>query len=249
VDDDRMMAKTLHDILSVKGFESDIAYSGAEALEKVDEEQYGCVLSDIKMPEVNGVELYRAIKERNSDLPVVLMTAYSTDGLVQEGLKEGVIACLNKPLDLKMLLNFFSTLYEERTVVLIDDDPLFRKTLGDILQARGFSVIRITDHYNVSDKLTMDGQVVLLDMKLNHLNGLDVLQEIRKLYPKLPVILVTGYRDEMAAAINTALEINAFTCMYKPLQLEKLLSTLGDIHRQELCRILGRPDLKKEKGV
>ena len=96
VDDDYRMAKTLRDILIIKGYETDLAHSGSEALEKVEETYYTCILSDIKMPEVNGVELYRAIKKIEPDLPVVLMTAYSHDKLIKKGLgydNETILIC------------------------------------------------------------------------------------------------------------------------------------------------------------
>ena len=98
VDDNQMMVKTLQDILQIKGYQAEVAHSGPEALEKIEETTFDCVLSDIKMPDVNGVELYRAIKAHQPDLPVVLMTAYATDKLIEEGLQEGVIAVLTKPL-------------------------------------------------------------------------------------------------------------------------------------------------------
>jgi two-component system response regulator HydG len=238
VDDDPSMVKTLLDIFKVKGYEAEAAYSGPEALAKVAAGQFDCILSDIKMPKVNGVELYRAIRASQPDLPVVLMTAYSTDSLVKEGLKEGAIACLTKPLDINALLGFLSSLRKERSVVIVDDDPQFCKTLGDVLRSRGFAATQITDPRDVLEMVGADGQVVLLDMKLNSIGGLEVLRNIREQYPHLPVILVTGYRDEMASAIEAALKINAYTCLYKPFQIEELLRVLNEVRRRELGRVL-----------
>jgi len=129
VDDNPMMTKTLKDIFEIKGYKVQIAHSGVEALDKVvkisfepvsserDEvtcdKPFDCVLSDIKMPDVNGVELYKSIKSSWPDLPVILMTAYSADNLVEEGLKEGVMTVLTKPLDIDSLLNIFSNLRQE----------------------------------------------------------------------------------------------------------------------------------------
>ena len=240
VDDDQRMARTLKDILEVKGYETDVAHSGPEALEKVAETHFDCLITDIKMPEVNGVELYRAVKERHPDLPVVLMTAYSHDKLVKDGLEEGAIAVLTKPLDINALISFFSTLRKEQSIVIVDDDPQFCKTLGDILRSRGFGVTEMADPKDVMETLKPHSQVVILDMKLNGMNGLDLLKEIRERHPHLPVILVTGYRNEMAQAIEAALKINAYTCLYKPLQIEELLELLTEIHHQELAHVLGR---------
>jgi len=110
VDDDQRMARTLKDILTVKGYEADVAHSGPEALVKMAETHFDCLLSDIKMPEMNGVALFRAIRKSRPDLPVVLMTAYAHDELVKDGLEEGILAVLAKPLDINALLSFFSAL-------------------------------------------------------------------------------------------------------------------------------------------
>ena len=246
VDDDRMMVKTLQDILKVKGHLAEGVYSGSEAVDKINAGHFDCILTDIKMPEMNGVELHQAIKAMQPDLPVVLMTAYATDKLVEEGLAERAIASLTKPLDMNRLLHFFSALREERTVVIVDDDPLFCKTLGDILQVRGFTVTQITDPHSVMDKLRQDGQIVLLDMKLNGVNGLDVIKKIKEEYPHLPVILMTGYRNEMNAVIEAALKISAYTCLYKPFEIEELIQALTEINHAEMARILAEPAGKGE---
>ena len=242
VDDDPMMARTVRDILRLKGHEAEVAHSGPEALDKVRREDYDCVLSDIKMPGLDGVELYRAIKARQPDLPVVLMTAYAHDELVREGLEEGVIAVLPKPLDLDLLLDFIASLRGERAVVIVDDDPQFYRTLGDILRPQGYAVRQITDPRAVVEQLEVKEQVVLLlDMKLDGLSGLDVLRQIREWHPHLPVILVTGYWEEMAPAIEAALKLSAYACFCKPLQIEDLLQALTEIRHRGLGSTLGRP--------
>jgi two-component system response regulator HydG len=238
VDDDTKMANTLVDILNTKGYEAEAAYSGHEALDMVKEGLFDCVLTDIKMPAMNGVELFKAIKKENSDLPVVMMTAYSTHRLVKEGTEQGAIATLTKPLDINALLRFFSTLSKERSIVIVDDDPQFSKFLGEILRRRSFRVTEITDPSDLEDMLSPDVQVVLLDIKLNGVTGLDVLKEIRKQYPHLPVIMVTGYQKEMAPAIEACLKIGAYTCLYKPFEIEELLKILTEIRHQKLGRIL-----------
>lgn len=241
VDDDHRMARTLMDILNVKGYQADAVFSGEEALRKVKAISYDCVLSDIKMPEIDGVELFREIKAEQPDLPVVLMTAYAGDKLVKEGLKEGAIASLTKPIDIDTMLSFFSSLRKEQVIVIVDDDPAFCKILGDILKTRNFTVIEIGDPWDLKEVIKDDGRIiVLLDMKLKGIDGLDVLQDIQEQQPNLPVILVTGYREKMAKSIKKALKISAYTCLYKPLQIEELIRILAEIHHTELGKILDR---------
>jgi len=239
VDDDRRMASTLADILKVKNFEATVAHFAPEALKMIEEHHFDCVVTDVKMPHMNGVDFCKAIKKIQPELPVVLMTAYATDDLVREGLDEGAISVVNKPLDINLLLSFFNSLRKERSIVIVDDDPQFRKTLGDILTSRNFFVTKVSDYHSVTEVLKLDAQpVVLLDMKLNSVNGLDVLKEIRASYPQLPVVLVTGYGKEMAPAIEAAMELSAYICLYKPLQIEELLQVLTQIYHQGLTRFL-----------
>jgi len=244
VDDDHTVTRTLVDIFRVSGYEAEAAHSGAEALEKVkgnsfesvQDRSFDCILTDIRMPEMGGVELYRAIKASRPDLPVVLMTAYSSDRLVKEGLKEGAIAVLTKPLDIDVLFDFFSSLRQERSIVVVDDDPWFCQTLGDTL--RSFAVTQVDDPQGVVERLQAEGQVVLLDMKLNGGNGLEVFKEIREQYPRLPVVLMTGYQEEMDSAIEVALRMGAYAYLYKPFKMEKLLQLLTEIRHQDLRRVL-----------
>ena len=74
-----------------------------------------------------------------------------------------------------------------------------------------------------------------------------MLKEIRERYPRLPVVLVTGYREEMGPAIEAALKIGAYTCLYKPFQIEGVLQVVAEIRRQELGRTLGQR-VRKRKG-
>jgi two-component system, NtrC family, response regulator HydG len=104
VDDDQSMVKTICDILRIGDFGVEPAFSGEEALEKVKGESPDCVLMDIRMPGINGVEALRIIKEFLPDLPVVLMSAYATDEQAEEAKKQGAFALLSKPFAMDELI-------------------------------------------------------------------------------------------------------------------------------------------------
>jgi DNA-binding NtrC family response regulator len=238
VDDDKGMAHTLAAILKFKGYSTEIAHSAAEALEKVAQVSFDCVFSDIRMPQVNGVELYRAIRAQRQNLPVVLMTAYASHHLVEEGLRAGALAVLTKPLDIDALLSFLSLLCEGCIVTLIDDDPDYLATLSNTLEVQGFVVQPFTDPSEAISDLGTRTRVVLLDLKLGHVSGFDVLREIKGLYPQLPVVLITGYGNELSAEIRTAIEADALTCLDKLVSPEKLIALLTQIRHQKLSQLL-----------
>jgi two-component system response regulator HydG len=239
VDDDRRMTRTLADILRISGHEPVEASSGSDALEKVRAQAFDCVLTDVRMPEMDGVELHRQLRQIQPGLPVMLMTAYAADVLTRQGLDEGVVGIFDKPLDINQLLGFFTSLSRNHIIAIVDDDAAFCKTIGDILRQRGFSVTQVTDPHIEVERMASDAQVVLLDMKLNHISGVDVLKNIRTHYPTLPVLLVTGYRQEMAETIHAALEIGVYACLYKPLEIPDLLDKLARMQLQRLRSVLG----------
>src|SRR5512140_2481286 len=118
VDDDKRMTRTLSDILRLAEHEVVEASSAIEALEKVKAQSFDCVLTDIRMPEMDGVELNRKLREIQPGLPVVLMTAYAADTLTRQGLDDGVVGVLDKPLDINNLLSFLGSMGRNRTIVL-----------------------------------------------------------------------------------------------------------------------------------
>jgi CheY-like chemotaxis protein len=108
VDDNPSMASALADVLDVKGFEVHAAYSGAEALEILQVHPVDILLTDVIMPDMDGVTLYRATRKTHPRLTTILMTAYAADDLIQKGMAEGIKTVLSKPVDINFLLTLFS---------------------------------------------------------------------------------------------------------------------------------------------
>lgn len=236
VDDDRRIVKTTCDILNIKGHEAIAAYSGEEGVEKVRASVPDCVLMDIKMPGINGVEALKQMKKIAPALPIVLVSAYATDDLMEEADRSGAYAVLSKPLNFPIILSFLSLLDKEESILVVDDDPEFCKTLKDVLTLKGLKVETeqqaegVMQHLDTNYKLA----IVLLDLKLGEASGVDVLKDIRAKYPGKPVVLITGYRKEMADSIEAARKVGAYTCLYKPLEMDDLLKLIEDIRLKKL---------------
>jgi DNA-binding NtrC family response regulator len=235
VDDDLRMVKTICDILMIKGFKAVPAHSGEEAIEKVKSMELDCVLMDLKMPGINGIETLKAIKSLSPDLPVVMMSAYATEEQLTEAKGSGAYNILSKPVDVQQLLSFLSILRKEESVLIVDDDPQFCRTLKDILLARGYQVETESDPDKVLVHMELKYQlVVILDLKLGDADGVETLARIRARYPTKPVILATGFRDDMASSIEKGLRIGAHACIYKPYEAEELLGMIEEIHHLKL---------------
>ncbi|MFQ5427390.1 MAG: sigma-54-dependent transcriptional regulator [Thermodesulfobacteriota bacterium] len=103
VDDDLGMMTALNEALCRKGYRVSTAASGREALEMFHDMRYRLVISDMKMPGMDGVELMRGVKKIEPTTPVLLITAFGTVKKAVEAVKEGAVDFIQKPFDLEVL--------------------------------------------------------------------------------------------------------------------------------------------------
>ena len=106
VDDDRDNCEFIKDILETRGYQVSIAWSGEEAIEMARDNSYDMVFIDTKLPNMNGLETYLAIKEINPQAVAVMMVAYSqeVDDLSEEPLGEDVHSYLHKPFEIEEVI-------------------------------------------------------------------------------------------------------------------------------------------------
>jgi len=106
-DDEEPIRQTVHDILSPHGCRVDLAADGAEAIERICSVHYDLIVSDIKMPKANGYEVFRQVKARLGDVPVILITAFGYDPnhSIVRARQEGLSAVVLKPFKVKDLMD------------------------------------------------------------------------------------------------------------------------------------------------
>ena len=97
VEDEAMMRNLLLKILESEGYRVALASSAQEALEKLEQEKFDLMLSDVKLPGMNGFELLGEVKSRWNDMAVIVMTGYSDAYTVKEALMKGADEYLSKP--------------------------------------------------------------------------------------------------------------------------------------------------------
>src|SRR6185295_11921992 len=106
VDDNEDVAHITASFLTAKGYEVETALDGARALELIAARAPDCILLDIMMPHMSGIEVLNRLKERpeTSSIPVILVTAKSRDEDVLSGYKEGADYYITKPFSAQQLL-------------------------------------------------------------------------------------------------------------------------------------------------
>ncbi|MDI6760615.1 MAG: sigma-54 dependent transcriptional regulator [Candidatus Brocadiaceae bacterium] len=104
VDDEVNLLKTLSDVLNRNGYEVSVAKDGPSALGLIEKNGFDIALLDIRMPQMDGVELLERIKARHPDVEVIIMTAYGTIETAIKSIKLGAYAYILKPLDIDDVL-------------------------------------------------------------------------------------------------------------------------------------------------
>jgi DNA-binding NtrC family response regulator len=116
VEDDPDVRAILAVFLGDKAFHVKVADSGHRALELLGEEPVDLILSDVRMPGMSGMELLRTVKERDPDIELVLMSAYSCVRDAVEAIQLGAADYVEKPIDFRRLERVLQTVLEKRSL-------------------------------------------------------------------------------------------------------------------------------------
>jgi len=127
VEDKDSMRNMLYETLTEEGHRVDSANNGRQAVDLVNNKSYDLVLTDLRMPEVDGLELLSKVKELDSDTSVIVMTAYGTIEDAVAAMKKGAFDFLTKPFDTEHLCVLVSRALENRR--LVAENTLLRQEL------------------------------------------------------------------------------------------------------------------------
>lgn len=103
VDDEENLNWSLVNSLQKEGYLTEGAYTAEAALARLSDSAFDCVISDVKMPGMDGFELMQWLRQHRPQTRVIMMTAFGSPTARQEALRNGVIAYLEKPFDLRSL--------------------------------------------------------------------------------------------------------------------------------------------------
>ncbi len=231
VDDEKEFCKNVRDILEMKGYRVALAHDGFRALELVKQNGFDLVLMDMKMPVMDGVQTLKKVKEFIPDTPVIMVTAYAVEDLLREALREGAFGTLKKPLDFDKLFALIEKAIPNGALILVvDDDEDLCANMKDLLHDKGYRACVAYDGNMAIEKAWENAfDIIILDMKLPSLNGLETYLAIRDIRPNVVVIVITGYPQEMGNLAQQAVQKNAFACLEKPIDMDDLVSLLGQI--------------------
>lgn len=192
-DDDPNMRETLRDNLLEYGYQVTTASNGEEAIRLAQEKAHDILFIDVKIPPINGLEVFLEIKQNDPNAKVVMVTGYKqeVDEIVETAIKEGAYACIEKPFGVNQIVTVIekiasirqrgsSTAVKNIKALLVDDQPNVLESLGDMLEEHGYATVRCTTAKEALEKADSERpDIVIADIKLADGNGNELCQQIK----------------------------------------------------------------------
>lgn len=137
IDDEQSIRSTMKDILEFEKYVVETAQDAPHALESIKTQHFDVIFSDIKMPQMNGIELLEHLQTENIDTPIIMISGHGNIDVAVECIKKGAYDYLEKPIDLNRLLLTCRNALEQNT--LKTETKILKKTISKNYQLIGKS--------------------------------------------------------------------------------------------------------------
>ncbi len=233
VDDDRDFAESLALLIEGRGYEVELAFSGEEAIENFRRRDFDITFMDVKLPGMNGVESFLEIRKFKPLARVVMMTGYSVEQLLEQAIEQGAWGVLDKPVAIPKLLKMIEDIKPDG-ILIVDDDDDFVESVKDLLASKGYIACVARNGQEAIKRIcSNDIDILILDLHLPILNGLETYLELRKIGRTIPTIIVTAYADEDADDIDRLRSLAVSGILRKPFDPRELLKVVEQLSHPE----------------
>ena len=159
IDDERSIRNSLKEILADEGYEVDVAENGAQGCEMADKEKYNVIFCDIKMPEMDGMEVLDRLSQMGVESAVVMISGHGDIDTAVESIKRGAFDFIQKPLDLNRILITIKNATEKVSLVK-ETRILKKKVYGQPMIGESPAILEIK---NMIDKVAPTDARVLIE--------------------------------------------------------------------------------------
>ena len=136
LDDDSDTAEIVRHLLSSKGYKVKTASTSEQGLTMLGQSTFHVLILDLRLPEVDGIELLKQIRQRDKDLAIIVLTAYPSVESAVASLKGGVSDYVQKPIDSQKLLDSIESVVREKGLLSNPEEGLLRKIGAKVRKER-----------------------------------------------------------------------------------------------------------------
>ncbi|HSP88113.1 MAG TPA: response regulator [Ignavibacteriaceae bacterium] len=204
VEDDYATSKLLNNYLNKWGYQPKIVNSGEQAIKAVESETFLAILMDIVLPDMNGLELLKTLREHKNtkNTPVIVCSIESEQ---QKAFLMGAVEYFVKPIRYNYLVEVLTSyrLKKDSNILIVDDDVPTLNLLKEAVLQLGFNPVAESHSSKVMDLIEdMHLDLAIVDLDMPELNGYDLIKFIKSSnkFSNLPIIIYTGkenYQDDL----------------------------------------------------
>lgn len=144
IDDERSIRNSLKEILTDEGYETDVAEDGAQGCEMAEKERYNVIFCDIKMPNMDGIEVLDKLHQDGVDSAVIMISGHGDIDTAVECIKKGAFDFIQKPLDLNRILITIKNATEKVSLVK-ETRILKKKVYGQQMIGESPEIVRVRE--------------------------------------------------------------------------------------------------------
>ena len=227
VDDDADNANSLGELFEMEGHRPLVVNDGQAAIAAYLKEDFDIAFMDVMMPGKNGVESFLEIKKLKPHAKVYMMTGYSVEQLLQQAMAGGAMGVFSKPVNLYQVLDAISGLGSSGVVLIAEDDPEFGPTLAQLINRNGYNCELVRNGRDAVSRVLAGGvDVLVLDLKMPLINGIEVYNTLKKQGRTVPTIIITGSASEHSKDLALFDDIVLTGILNKPFDPLALLDRL-----------------------
>jgi FixJ family two-component response regulator len=231
VDDDESIRRTTTFLIESFGFRAAAFESAEEFLKSARLHETSCLIIDVQMPGMNGLQLQSEMAAAGYGIPIIFITAYDNKDSRRQAMQAGAVAFLGKPFNDEDLLQTIRSALRGKVeltkdlISVIDDDESIRRTITLLIESFGFraTAFESAEHFLESGQ-QHNTSCLILDVRMPHMNGLQLQNELAAAGCGIPIIFITAYDDKESR--RQAMQAGAVAFLSKPFNDEQLLQTL-----------------------
>ncbi len=203
IDDDRDLAESLAELIEARGHVASLAFSGEAGIARFRQQHFDVAFVDLKMPGLNGVQTFLALRKLDPGATVVMMTGFSAEQVLRDAVQAGTLRVIDRAAAVTEMMPIVEEIRPRRVLIGAGRD---RTLVGDLrfaLSDRGYEV-EVAYSGEEALERTLAGAVdaVILDQNLPVLSGFDLYLALRWAGRPVPTIIAANRAKEHGAAID-----------------------------------------------
>ncbi|PWU11933.1 MAG: hypothetical protein C5B51_01800 [Terriglobia bacterium] len=242
VDDDPSVRKGLERLIRSLGWKAETFASAQEFLDRLRTESPSCLVLDLQLPGLSGLELQKRMAAAGSETPIIFLTGHGDVPASVRAMKAGAVEFLTKPVKEEDLSKAIQEAIERARrvreehpdlrdsgvlIAIVDDDASAREGLGHLIRSLGLRVETFASAKEFLDRPPGEKpSCLVLDLELPGLSGLDLQKRMAELELKIPIVFVTGHANIPASV--QAIKAGAVEFLTKPLEEQELLKAIRE---------------------